>query len=154
MKHIAYLAVAAAGVAVLAGCDKPNPGATVWSGTHSAHAQATCWSFDINQGIDLQSCAQQLLNNRENGNTAPEVPVVPGNVIGISVDPAVAEDGWTIRFGGQPIVQEPITSTYFRFTMPDFQPIPAEGVGLEVVSQGETNLPRGLWVYRIVPGAS
>lgn len=154
MKRIALMAVAAAGVAVLAGCHKPNPGATVWSGTNSTHAQAACWSFDINQGIDLQSCARTLLESRDSGDSAPEVSVIPGNVIGISVDPQVAEDGWIVRFGGQALVEQPITSTYFRFTMPDLAPIPAEGLALEIISQGETDLPRGLWVYRIMPGQS
>lgn len=52
--------------------------------------------------------------------------------------------------GTQRLTQQPVTSTYFRFTYPDLQEIPEAGVALQVVAgQGEETL--GLWVFQLVP---
>ena len=77
------------------------------------------------------------------------IPVIPGQVIGISVDPAVADAGWFPVIGSQRLTQRPITSTYYRFTYPDLQEVPVDGVSLQVVAGSEGTL--GLWVFQLVP---
>lgn len=146
------LAVAAigAGLAVaLTGCTKPTPGATVTSGAQSVHQQALCWSFD-DAGLDAGSCASDVIDKAVAAGKVPTLPVVAGNTIGISVDPVVAEAGWIPQIDGQPIVEEPITETYYRFTYPSLTAVPSEGLLLDIkaASGDET---RGFWVFALVP---
>ncbi len=141
-----------AGVAVLAlgltACEKPNPGATVFSGTSSQSRQAACWGFD-GASIDANACAQDVIEAAASGKQTAEVRTVPGQVIGISVDPVVADAGWSPRINGQSLAPTPITSTYFRFTFPEFQEIPEDGLLMEIVA-GKDEQTRGIWVFKLV----
>ncbi|MBI1351939.1 MAG: hypothetical protein GC156_12570 [Actinomycetales bacterium] len=139
--------VLAAAALTLTACSKPNPIATVYSGTSSEWREAACWSSS--SAIDATQCAQQVLSNASGGSLAT-VPVVPGEVVGISVDPVVAEKGWTPRIAGQPLTQTPLTQTYFRFTFPEFQGVPSDGLNMEIIAgtNGDTN---GLWLFQLVP---
>jgi hypothetical protein len=83
------------------------------------------------------------------GADVARIPVIPGQVIGISVDPVVADAGWYPVIGSQRLTQQPITSTYYRFTYPDLQEVPADGVSLQVVAGAEGTL--GLWVFQLIP---
>ncbi len=83
------------------------------------------------------------------GADVAQIPVIPGQVIGISVDPVVADAGWYPVIGSQRLTQQPITSTYYRFTYPDLQEVPADGVSLQVVAGAEGTL--GLWVFQLIP---
>lgn len=148
-KMLAWGAVIAGAVA-LTGCEKPNPGATVWSGTNSEHATALCWSFDAATPIDEAQCAASLSEEAAAGMQFPEVAVAEGNTMGISVDPVVADNGWTPVIGGKPLTGEPITSPYWRFTFPQ-QP-PEEGFELQILANGESpEQLRGVWAFKIVP---
>ena len=75
---------------------------------------------------------------------------MPGQTIGISVDPVVADAGWFPVVGGNKLTSEPITSTYYRFTYPGFDAVPADGLTLQIVA-GDGAKTRGLWVFKIVP---
>lgn len=131
----------------LAGCDQPNPNATLFSGTTSQSKQAACWA-DEGATINLAACQQDVLDRGK----AAVVPVVPGQVIGISVDPVVADAGWSPQVNGQNVAGGTLNGTYFRFTYPEFSPLPADGVVLSVVA-GEAGSERGVWVYHLVPAA-
>lgn len=146
------LAVAAVGAGLaltLTGCTKPTPGATVVSGSNSVHQEALCWSFE-DAALDSTSCAGDVIEKAVAGGKVPTLPIVAGNTIGISVDPVVAEAGWIPQIDGQPIVAEPITETYYRFTYPSLNQVPKEGLLLDIkaVSGDQT---RGFWVYALVP---
>ena len=153
-RRVAAAALAAVGLAVvgiftLAGCEKPGPGVSVVSGSTSAWREALCWSFS-GEPLSPETCAQDVVTNAMDGADVAQIPILPGNVIGISVDPVVADAGWYPVIGSQRLTQQPVTSTYFRFTYPDLQEIPAAGVALQVVAgQGEETL--GLWVFQLVP---
>lgn len=146
-------AVALAGIAVLtlAACEKPSPGVTVVSGMTSAYRAALCWSFD-GEPLNPDTCAQDVVTNALEGEQVARIPVVSGTTIGISVDPAVADVGWYPVVGSQRLTQEPVYSTYYRFTYPDLQPVPADGVALQVVA-GTGDATQGLWVFQLVPPA-
>lgn len=149
------LAASAAGVVVLAlalvGCTKPGPGITVFSGTSSAYRAAACWSFD-GSGIDAAACAKDVLDSAAAGAEVATIPVIPGTVVGISVDPTVADAGWTPRVAGQPLVAEPLTTTYWRFTFPEFQQLTDEGLAMEIVA-GSAEVTQGVWLFQLVPAA-
>jgi hypothetical protein len=147
MRRAAVIAIAAAAAAVsLTACDKPNPIATVFSGTTSDWQPALCWSHD-GAPIDLEACAQAVLGA---AGEVPQIPVVPGSTIGISVDPVVAEAGWRPVVNGQDLVPGLITSTYFRFTFPDLQAVPEDGVRMQILA-GPADEARGVWSFELVP---
>jgi hypothetical protein len=147
MRRALALGIAVTGVALtLTACDKPNPIASVFSGTTSDWQPALCWSSD-GAPIDLEACAQSVLASADD---VPQIPVVPGSTVGISVDPVVAEAGWRPVVNGQDLVPQPITSTYFRFTFPDLQAVPADGVRMQILA-GPADQARGVWSFELVP---
>lgn len=152
MNRYAVIAVALGATAALAACEKPNPGVTVWSGTNSQHEQAVCWSADPTQSIQAQGCAASIVAEAQAGGNVPVIPVVPGDVVGISVDPVVTDGGWFPVIGGQRLSETPITSTYWRFTFPELQTFPAEGLELRIQAAGEgADSLRGLWLFQLQP---
>jgi hypothetical protein len=152
MKRARLAMVLAGSVLLAAGltaCDKPNPGASVFSGTTSQWRMAACWSGS-DQPIDATKCARDVVNNAVSGVSLGTVPVVPGQVIGISVDPVVADAGWVATVNDQNITPAPVTSTYFRFTFPDLSKVPPEGIIMKILA-GKTGNLKGLWLFKIVP---
>lgn len=131
----------------LSACEKPNPGATVWSGTSKAHSEALCWSDD--EAITSKECAQDIVTNATADPHIGTIKVLADQTVGISVEPKVAELGWYVAIGGQRFNDAPITSTYYRFTFPKVA-IPAEGYDMQVIAQGKGNATRGIWVFKLV----
>jgi hypothetical protein len=138
-------------VAGLSACEKPNPGATVFSGTTSRWQQAACWSH-TGEAVDTNACAKDVASGAIGGAKVPTIPVVPGQVIGISVDPVVADATWQARVNNQSITTSPISNTYFRFTFPDLSEVPADGILLQIVA-GKEGAAKGIWLFKIVPAA-
>lgn len=135
------LALAGLAAAALAGCEKPFPGATVWSGTQSDFREAQCWSFDATEPLDAPGCLEQ----RDN---VGSVSVIPGSTVGISVDPKVAENGWFPTIGDQRLTTNPLTTTYFRFSLSE-QNL-EKPLELRVLALGEDRSKvRGLWLYEL-----
>ena len=141
----ALIAVSAA--LLLTGCEKPAPGVSVFSGTTTEHRQAVCWAFE-SDALEPGNCAQELLTEASAGDVVARIPVVPGDTVGISVDPKVAEAGWTPVIGQQRLTSTPLDTTYYRFTYPDLQEVPADGVLLQIVA-GRGESTRGIWVFRL-----
>ncbi len=134
------LAVVAVG---LTACDKPNPGATAFSGTNSVYRPAACWAPEGSY-LSADSCGADLISPPESAT----IPAVAGQTIGISVDPTVAEVGWYPVLGGTRLTENPVTDTYFRFTPTEAQ------VGAPAtlsVLAGDAGGTRGVWTYRLVP---
>lgn len=131
---------------LLAGCEKPAPGISVFSGSDSVRASALCWSFD-GQPLTADQCARDIISGTDLGD-APQLSVTAGNVVGISVDKAVAEEGWVPAISGQRLLNEPTKETYFRFTFPSGQ-LPANGLGLQVIAGQDGDL-HGVWTVRLV----
>ena len=127
----------------LTACEKPNPGATVFSGTSSAYQQALCWAPE-GQYLDEKSCASDVLDA---GGSKQSISVTPGQTIGISVDPVVAEKGWFPAIGGQRITAAPVTQTYFRFT-PTAEQLATAQTPLWIVA-GDDKGTSGIWVYQL-----
>jgi hypothetical protein len=151
MKRMAIAVVALGSMAALTACEKPAPLVTVFSGTNSEWSRALCWSEDPNESIQAQGCAASIVAAASEGGAAPTIHVIPGDVVGISVDPVVTDGGWYPVIGTERLSSTPITSTYFRFTFPEFQPIPEEGVEMRIqaVGNGGENDLRGIWVFRL-----
>ena len=84
------------------------------------------------------------------GRSARVDPGGAGQTVGISVDPVVADAGWSPRINGQNLTQTPITSTYFRFTFPEFQEVAEDGLLMELVA-GQAEQTRGVWLFQLVP---
>ena len=144
---VGAIVVAASAALLLSGCEKPAPGISVFSGTSTEWREAVCWAFE-SDALEPGECAQELLTEASSGEVVARVPVVPGDTIGISVDPTVADAGWTPVIGQQRLTSTPLETTYYRFTYPDLQEVPAEGVLLQVVA-GRGESTKGIWVFRL-----
>lgn len=154
MKRVALWGGAlVATAAALSGCEKPYPGVTVWSGTNSEWKHALCWSFDAGTPVDEVRCAENIISGAESGNEIPRLQVISGNTVGISVDPVIADNGWFPVINNQPLT-EPIFSTYWRFTFPDFEQIPEGGLEMQVRANGEGDSTRGIWVFQLERAAA
>ena len=126
---------------VLAGCEKPNPGVTVWSGTSSEHVPALCWQHDEDASLGPRDCAQDVLERAGTGEGITRLDVSPGATVGISVDPVVADSGWSVQIAGQTVAAG-LTDTYYRFTFPeqvatDGRDRPLDDVVIESVTVAE-----------------
>jgi hypothetical protein len=149
VRRSALAILAGAAVFALGACEKPAPGISVFSGVSTQHDQALCWSFS-GESLSPEECAQDVVQEALTGQGVRSIEVIPGETVGISVEPQVASEGWTPVIGTERLVQTPINSTYFRFTFPDLQQVPEGGLPLQVVAgSGETT--RGIWVFRLIP---
>ena len=90
------------------------------------------------------SCASDVLDA---GGSKQSISVTPGQTIGISVDPVVAEKGWFPAIGGQRITAAPVTQTYFRFT-PTAEQLATAQTPLWIVA-GDDKGTSGIWVYQL-----
>lgn len=134
----------------LAGCEKPNPGITVWSGTRSEHTQALCWQPEEGQALGPRDCAQDVLDAAGKGEGIPRLEVSPGDTVGVSVDPVVAESGWSISIAGQTLASG-LTDTYYRFTFPEQVATGGPGYTMQVVAAAQPTGSRGYWFYQLIP---
>jgi hypothetical protein len=146
--RFALVSLSLLSLAALAGCTKPAPGATVFASTHSEYREASCWAFE-SEALNPGDCAQEVIEQALTGDAVSEIPVVPGQTIGISVDPVVADQGWYPVLGNQRLTSSPVTTTYYRFAYPDLQAIPADGLALQIVA-GAGEETRGIWVFKLV----
>lgn len=139
----------AAACLTLTGCEKPAPGITIFSGTSSIRSEALCWAFESDQ-LTPGECADEILRGQATQGIQT-LPAVPGNTVGISVDPVVAESGWNIVIGGQSLSQTPLTTNYFRFTLP--LQLGSQALPLQIVSGKDTKI-RGVWIVGLEPEAA
>lgn len=150
-RPLIVIAVAGAAALSLAGCEKPAPGVSVVSGTTSQHREAICWAGD--GALSPETCGEDIIQNAMNGQGAASIPVIPGDTIGISVDTAVADAGWFPAIGSQRLTEQPLHTTYYRFTYPDLKAVPAEGISLQVIA-GDNTTSKGLWVFHLGPAGA
>jgi len=119
----------------------------VFSGTTTEYRSAVCWAFGA-EALEPGDCAQDVITEASTGEGVARIPVLPGETVGISVDPSVAEAGWSPVIGQQRLTSSPLETTYFRFTYPDLQEVPPEGVLLQIVA-GRGESTKGIWVFRL-----
>lgn len=152
VKALAVAAVSVALATTLAACEKPTPGVTVFSGTQSANRDAICWSPDADQPVTGADCSLQLDSadadfNKQLIDQVAIIATAPGQTVGISVDPVVADAGWVVTINGRALTRDTITTSYFRFTMPP-QPLrrgDAQLVVQALTSEGDG--VRGAWLF-------
>lgn len=135
---------------LLAGCEKPFPGVTVWSGTSSEHEPAVCWQAEESGGLGPRECAEDVLAAAGAGEDVASLEVSPGGTVGISVDPVVAENGWSVEIAGQSLATG-LTETYYRFTFPEQVTTEGPGFTLQVTAQAQPEGARGYWFFQLVP---
>jgi hypothetical protein len=134
----------------LSGCEKPNPGVTVWSGTSSEHVQALCWQPDDNAALGDRECAQDVLARASSGEGVATLEVSPGDTVGISVDRVVADNGWSVQIAGQTLAAG-LTDTYYRFTFPEQVATGGTGYTLQVIAAAQGTGSRGYWFFQLLP---
>ena len=144
------IALVALSPLVLAGCEKPYPGVTVWSGTSSEHVEALCWQPEEIGGLTANECANDVLETAGSGQGLEALEVAPGATVGVSVDPIVAEGGWSLQIAGQTLATG-LTETYYRFTFPEQVATEGAGYTLQVIAAAKPNGARGYWFFQLVP---
>lgn len=144
------IALVALSPLVLAGCEKPYPGVTAWSGTSSEHIEALCWQPAERGGLTPRECAEDLLATAGSGQGITALEVAPGETVGVSVDPVVAEGGWSLQIAGQTLASG-LTDTYYRFTFPEQVATEGAGYTLQVIAAAKPNGARGYWFFQLVP---
>lgn len=144
------IALVALSPLVLAGCEKPYPGVTVWSGTSSEHSEALCWQPAKVGGLTAKECANDVLETAGSGQGIDVLEVAPGATVGVSVDPVVAEGGWSLQIAGQTLATG-LTDTYYRFTFPETVATEGAGYTLQVIAAAKPNGARGYWFFQLVP---
>jgi hypothetical protein len=154
------LAAVAAGALTLlvAGCQAPAPGVTVFSGSTSDHRQAVCWTPDATQ-VKLKSCLSVTGASSQQRSDLEarlgSVPVRSEATIGISVDPEVADRGWYVTLGSNRVNVTAIRDTYYRLTLPAAVVEQGDPVPLYVLSvDGDnTDVTSGVWAFELVPNS-
>jgi hypothetical protein len=146
-RRLLAAALAALGLGLLAGCQKPLPEVGAFADNEYARATASLWCFEGQAYTAPGAC-------RENPHARTEVKVRPGGPVGVEVPAEVRERGWFVRVvdGKNQVAAGPIQKdkSYFRLSA-DF----ARGNTMTVqivalpqgTNQGETS---GVWEFELV----
>ena len=90
----------------LTGCTQPTPDVTVvWN--PSVVRPATCWEPESTVTGSGQGCIAEAQSKPTSD--IPSIAVSPGSIVGINVDPQVAEATWLPSVGQQPLAESPIS---------------------------------------------
>jgi hypothetical protein len=137
-RRVASLALAVAGIGLLSACEKPAPAVTFFSGTDSTRVEADCYSEDNAQArCEIPTSGTDSLKIR------------PGETVGISVDPQIAENGWVPAVGNRGLLSQAVEEPYYRFTMTEEQI--AQGSLQVFATYGDSGY-RGVWVIDVERG--
>lgn len=126
----------------LTGCQKPTPGVTVSSGTHSVHVEATTYCRD-GQSAARRNCVEHLKR-------FGLIRVKDGDSVAIDVDRSLADHGWILvdaDANARSAVQD---VHHFSYT-PDFRAGPVihlEVRSLDHVADDATTT--GVWKFQLV----
>jgi hypothetical protein len=126
----------------LTGCQKPTPGVTVTSGTHSEHLESTTFCRD-GQTAAAKNCVEHL-------DRIGRVEVKSGEPIGIDVDKSVAEHGWIVVLTDARQRSAVLDSHYFSYT-PDFSNGPLVNLEIRSLSRVANDAATtGVWKFQLV----
>jgi hypothetical protein len=155
-RQLALALVAVAVGPALAGCEQPAPSVSVFSGASSDHREALCWSDDA-EPIDIQSCLSVTGDGAADkaetlGDALGSIEVRADATIGISVDAEVAERGWFVTLGSNRINVNPITDSYYRFSLPSDVVEQSEEIPMYVMAvSDDSDDITGVWVFELLP---
>ena len=124
---------------LLAGCEKPTPTVTAATVGSSERAKSICWSTKAEQAIGSDCSVNQAL--------IKSLRVTPGEFVGFSVDPEIAESGWLVFANGTQVTQR-LTKKYYRFNTAEnsFQNGPLQ---IEIYALTNNNRARGVWGFTL-----
>ena len=139
-------------------CEKPKPEITVFSGSHSLHTAAICWTHDGSSAIGTAGCSDAELNSLVTSGKEPTLDVQAGGTLGISVDSDVAAAGWApalvLHGQAQALTSGPIHRRYWKMQFPETaaSSLMGQSLTLQVVSKALNQQDlRGLWLVSLVP---
>jgi hypothetical protein len=136
------LATAAFLMLALTGCQKPTPGVTISSGTHSAHLESTTYCRD-GQTAAAKNCVEHL-------DRIGRVEVKSGEPIGIDVDKSLAQHGWIVVLTDAKQRSAVLDTHYFSYT-PDFSSGPLVNLEIRSLSRVSNDATTtGVWKFQLV----
>jgi hypothetical protein len=134
----AAAAASAIGLLSLAGCQQPTPSVTIQSGSRSVHDVATAY---LRGGKQVR------------GSTSAKVlRVRPGALVGIDVDGALADHGWSVHIttlaakGTSNTLDSPTLKGQHHFSFNV-----GNGTTQIVISEDGAAAPQGLWFFTLQP---
>ena len=140
-RPLTVLGLALTGLAVLTACEKPSTYVTVVSGGSSASDTAACYAHAEGESVDVRSCVSDEA-------AVETVRVKPNAVVGVNVDPKVAENGYFLSLGGEEQRQiGPFDRSYTRVSIPS-ELLGDEPAELRVIEKrGEAT--KGIWLFQL-----
>ena len=127
----------------LTGCEKPTPGVTLSSGTHSVHIESTTYCR-AGQSAERQDCVEHF-------DRVAELRVRPGNQVAVDVDRTLAEHGWILVLPKANQRSEVQDEHHFSYT-PDFSGTPFVDLEVRSLDHAANNAQvTGIWKFRLVP---
>ncbi|MEU6069096.1 MULTISPECIES: DUF2771 domain-containing protein [Streptomyces] len=142
-RAVAAAGAVSAGLLVLSACEKPSPVATITVGTSSVNSEATCYN-------DGNALSTAILANCLKDTDIKSIKVDPDETVRFGVDPAVADNGWTILMNGQPLTDSS-KKTYRTIPGSVFfnAQYGAQGNSTLVsIKEGEKDV-KGLWSFKL-----
>ncbi|MFI1825261.1 DUF2771 domain-containing protein [Streptomyces sp. NPDC020412] len=140
-RAVASIGAVSAGLLVLSACEKPTPVATVTVGTESVTSEAACY----NDGKEIKESELQDCLNKKEGET---VKVSPDELIRFGVDPAIADNGWSLFIDGKPVEQEPYTKTYRSLVGSSFFAETTDSTKIQIVESKKGKII-GIWTFTL-----
>ncbi|NUS73100.1 MAG: hypothetical protein HOQ05_06795 [Corynebacteriales bacterium] len=152
--RLSFAALGLVALGALTACDKPTPVAGIVAGGKYVNAEATIWCFGDDVYTGPGSCSERQIKT-------PRVKVRGGEQVSVEVPKEVADKGWYVAVATEPAGEEkeenepqfqrgPVQedSTYFSFTVPQFESTPMIPVQVIALGEGDTNT--GIWQFLLV----
>jgi len=139
------LASVAAGACLLiglTGCEKPTPGVTVSSGSHSVHVESTTYCRD-GQSLAAHDCV-------DHSDRFGLIRVKTGDAVAVDVDKTLADHGWRLVL---PDVQQatPAQDDHHFAFRPDFSQGPILHLEIRSLDSVADNATvTGVWKFQLV----
>jgi len=142
-------------LAALAGCEKPTPIVTLYSGNASVNDDAFSYCFS-GQDPAKQPGTDGACRFATGSERAPKVlKVRPGDEVTVDVDKDLADKGWfvALRGAGGQTSRLATQSEHVTSFQPDFSQSPTITVEIQKLASAADNAkPQGVWQFAIVPG--
>jgi hypothetical protein len=141
-------------LAGLAGCDKPTPIVTLYSGDSSVNDAAFSYCFSGQDPAKQPGTAGACRYATGGGRTPKVLKVRPGDEVTVDVDKDLADKGWfvALRGAGGQTSRLATQSEHVTSFQPDFSQSPTNTVEIQKLASASDNAkPQGVWQFAIVP---
>lgn len=141
-------------LAALAGCEKPTPIVTLYSGDRSVYDEAFSYCFSSQDPAKQPGTDGACRYATSDGRTPKVLKVRPGDEVTVDVDKDLADKGWfvALRGAGGQTSRLATQSGHVTSFQPDFTQSPTITLEVQKLESASDNAkPVGVWQFAIVP---